>query len=432
VWALLLACADASKGHPRDSDDGPAPDTGSSTVDTDSGSTDSAPPTDSADSTGTAPGCGDGACGSDESCWSCAADCGACDCPVPAEVLVYHQSAWNLVADAFLADPSPCADYYLHLPAVADHKLDPRGGGEPEAIRARGPRMHALAEFHWSTWAAAEGSPYDKGVAFRRAMEEAGYDVAAGDTWAVNELPSSVRSDPATRAEVTEVLRGLHEGDGVEVKGAVYVVGLGQGTADLSTYAANLEDWLQDAEFWEAVNLSTRWWAQEVYADPDWTCLPDATVAEVSTPLNHYVQHVARHAEGGPDSANTAQSYLGRAYTPLMNAVWRAGEGYGNTDVPLDTMQHFVSQQVYATRAWSTDHTYPDGRFGFAWARSDGVEDADLAVLAARLASAVHYAWDEGGGSAAGACSPSGAYTWCACEVEGAQTNPAWGLLGSW
>ncbi len=95
-------------------------------------------------------------------------------------------------------------------------------------------------------------------------------------------------------------------------------------------------------------------------------------------------------------------------------------------------MEHFVSHEVYAARAWSGDHNHPDGRLGFAWARSDDVVDADLTVLAGRLASAIHYAYDAGGGSAAGACSPSGAYTWCACEVSGASFNDGWDTFGSW
>jgi hypothetical protein len=212
----------------------------------------------------------------------------------------------------------------------------------------------------------------------------------------------------------------------------VFTVGMGQNTTNLSTYEPYIEDWIEDATFWEQANLYARWWAQEVYADPTYTCVPDTTVAEVSNSLNEFVEHVAWHAEVGPSSANTAQSYFGRAYTPLMNAVWMASSGYGDTDVPLDTMEKFVSHEVYAARAWSEDHNHPDGRLGFAWAREDGVVDADLAVLAARLASSIHYAYDEGGGLAAGACSPSGAYTWCSCEVSGASFNDAWDTFGSW
>lgn len=429
---LLLLAACPSGGRVAAAP-GTQPDTAVSPPDT--APADSAPPP---DDTATPPGptasCGDATCDTSETCWDCAADCGACDCPTPVEVILYTQSAWTVLADALDADPSPCADYWISLPAPAEHKQDPRGGGEPEGIRARSPRLHALAEFHWSTWAAASGSWYDKGVDFRRRMAEAGYDVSAGDTWAINELPSSVRTEAATRADVVELLRGLYEGsaEDPDVTGVVFVVGMGHTTENFSVYTPALEDWLEDADFWAQANLHVSHWAQEVYADPDATCVVGATAAEVSTSLNHFVEHVAWHAEVGPDTANTAQSYLGRAYTPLMNAVWQADAGYGDTDVPLETMEHFVSHEVYAARAWSEAHNHPDGRLGFAWARSDGVVDSDLAVLAARLASAVHHAYDAGGGSAAGACSPSGAYTWCACEVEGAAFNTGWDSFGSW
>lgn len=393
-------------------------------------------PPDTADSTtpSSTPTCGDTTCDATESCWDCTSDCGACDCPTPAEVVLYTQSAWNVLADAFLADPSPCADYFLSLPANTNDKTTPRAGGEPEIMRERGARMHAMAEFQWTAWSAESGDWYDKGVEFRRRMTEAGYDVSAGDIWAINELPSSVRTETSVRQEALDAMRGLFDGpDGDGVQGAVFTVGMGHGTTNFSEYEPNVQDWLEDRTFWEQANLHARFWAQEVYADPAFTCVPDSSTGERSGALNAYVEHFARHAEVGPDSANTAQSYLGRAYVPLMNAVWGAsGSGYGETDIPLEEMQHFVSNQVYAARAWSTDHNHPDGRLGFAWDRQDGVEDTDLEVLAARLASAIHYAYDAGGGSAAHACSPSGAYTWCQCSVSGASFNPGWETFESW
>lgn len=379
--------------------------------------------------------CGDTTCDEGESCWNCEGDCGACDCPNPVEVIIYDAAAWNVLADAFLADPSPCADYYFSIPSLSDDQTTPRSSGEPENMRARGPRLHAMAEFHWGGWSDASGTWYERGVEFRRRMVDAGYDVDAGDTWAVNELPSTVRSDDDARQNAMDVLEGLYDGPegATDVKGAVFITGMGQATTNFSVYAPYLEDWLEDASFWESVNLHAEWWAQEVYTDPDYTCVAGASVAERSTATNAYVEHVARYAEVGPSTVNTAQSYLGRAYTPLMNAVWgSASGGYGNTDVPLDTMKHHVSGQVYAARSWSNSHDYPDGRIGFAWDRQDGVTDADLDDLAARLASSIHYAYDEGGGTAAHACSPSGAYTWCQCEVAGAAFNDGWDTFDTW
>ncbi len=384
---------------------------------------------------GVAAFCGDGTCDSDESCWSCGDDCGSCDCPTDAEVILYTPSAWTILADAVEADPSNCADYYFTLPAGSTDKTTPRSSGEPEAMHARGSHFHAVAEFHWATWSGESGTWYDKGVEFRRRMNTAGYDVDRGDTWAINELPSTVRSDAGVRADALEAVRGLYDGPSAATptQGIVYVEGMGENTTNFSVYKPNVEDWVSDSAFWTTANLYVQYWAQEVYTDPDYTCVPGATVADVSSSINSFVEHVARHAEIGPTDANTAQSYFGRAYVPLMNAVWENNSGgYGNTVVDLDTMKGFVSHQVYAARSWSNSHNYPDGRVGFAWARSDGVSDTDLADLAARLASAIHHAYDEGGGSAAGACSPSGAYTWCNCEVTGAAFNSGWSTFESW
>jgi hypothetical protein len=383
-------------------------------------------------SDGTESYCGDGTCDSDESCWTCGDDCGSCDCPSDAEVVIYTQGDWNVLADALEADPSYCADYFVTIPATSSDKTTPRSSGEPEAMRARGSHFHAVAEFHWSTWSGEPGTWYDKGVEFRQRMEDAGYDVNRGDTWAISELPSTVRSDVSVRSDALEAMRGLHDGPSstAPTEGIVYVVGLGEETTDFSVY---VEDWISDSSFWSTTDLYVRFWSQEVYADPDATCVSGASVADVSASLNSFLEHFARHAELGPSDAATAQSYLGQAYVPLMNAVWYDDSGgYGNTMVDLDTMKSFVSHQVYAARSWSDSHDYPDGRLGFAWARSDGVSDTDLADLAARMASAIHYAYDEGGGSAAGACSPSGAYTWCACEVSGAAFNTGWSTFESW
>ena len=66
-------------------------------------------------------------------------------------------------------------------------------------------------------------------------MAEAGFDIAAGDTWAVNEFPSTVRSGAGdARANARELVRGLYEGDGTRTaRGVVFIVGLGQPTTNV-------------------------------------------------------------------------------------------------------------------------------------------------------------------------------------------------------
>ena len=67
-------------------------------------------------------------------------------------------------------------------------------------------------------------------------MAAAGFDVEAGDTWAVNELTSAIRrGDGAKRAEIRDFLRGLYDagGEGPTAKGVVCVVGIGQRVSEV-------------------------------------------------------------------------------------------------------------------------------------------------------------------------------------------------------
>ena len=136
-------------------------------------------------------------------------------------------------------------------------------------------------------------------------MAAAGFDVAAGDTWAVNELSSAVRiGTGASRQNIRDLVHGLYDGDGgPPAKGVVFVTGIAQPTASLDTYKARLESWLQDAEFWGDMSAYVSDFLQEDYGD-----VRDYAVAGADVPtrlgfLNAYLQHVlalgARRAAGG-------------------------------------------------------------------------------------------------------------------------------------
>jgi len=355
------------------------------------------------------------------------------DCPFPVEVVFYTQSAWNILSDPLRDDPSPCANYYVSIPAPTSDKTFPRAG-VAEQMRARGPAFHAMAEFHWASWSQVTSmTPYEKGVEFRRRMASAGYDVDAGDTWAINELPSSVRFSSAVRQDVRDVVRGLYDGPGdlSPSSGAVFIVGLGQNTTNLSVYKANLEAWIEDEPFWLDVDGAARWWAQEVYTDPHYVCVGSESLDARAGFIDDFAEHLANLAEVSP-VARAAASYFERSFVPLMNAVWRSPSGYGNTLIPLDGMEAHVSAQVYATRAFADGHAYPTGRLGFGWAREPGASDPELTLLAQRLASSIHYAYDRGGGFALGACDPGGDEEGCRCDVAGAYFNPAWQTFYTW
>ena len=62
---------------------------------------------------------------------------------------------------------------------------------------------------------------------------------------------------------------------------------------------------------------------------------------------------------------------------------------------------------------------------------SEGSTPVERQALATRLAQAVQGAYGDGG-TAAKACSPNGAYTWCAPQLPGAAFNPGWKTFETW
>ena len=135
----------------------------------------------------------------------------------PLRGVFYAATDWLRLATKLAATASPCAEYYVSIPPIVGDKTNLRPG-QADRIRALGANFHALAEFHWTTWSrwVTDNATtwYAAGVEMRKRMAQAGFDVAAGDTWAVNEFPSTVRSGSGTaRENARELVRGLYEGD---------------------------------------------------------------------------------------------------------------------------------------------------------------------------------------------------------------------------
>src|SRR4051812_3490804 len=131
----------------------------------------------------------------------------------PARGIFYAQTDWMRLATKRAQAPSPCAQYYVSVPPLAADKSQARAN-QAGQIRALGPQYHAVDEISWngwSSWVSANASTwYDAGVTARQRMAAAGFDASAGDTWALNELSSAVRTDTgAARANALEFMRGL-------------------------------------------------------------------------------------------------------------------------------------------------------------------------------------------------------------------------------
>ena len=294
----------------------------------------------------------------------------------PLRGVFYAATDWLRLATKLAATPSPCAQYYVSIPPIVGNKTNLRPG-EAARIRALGPNFHALAEFHWTTWSrwiAENGSTwYAAGVEMRRRMAEAGFDIAAGDTWAVNEFPSTVRSGAGdARANARELVRGLYEGDGTRTaRGAVFIVGLGQPTTNVSVYQTNLQNWLADTAFWTDMSTFVSDWSQEVYGDFRRYAVPGAPIAQRRDYLNDYLQHALFLTRAGPPTIELARGFLQTAFSPVANAAWQYESAYGWTFVPVDEMRAFVSAQVYALRSFSVDGRPRPGSLGLRLAAAE-------------------------------------------------------------
>jgi hypothetical protein len=362
----------------------------------------------------------------------------ATGCPYPLEVVIWASHMWTPIADAFAANESPCAQYWVSVPGIAGDKTRLRTGAAAR-IRDTSPRVHAMAELHWRTWndwrAEHRVSWREVGHEFRRRMADAGYCVESGDTWIINEIPSSVRTTASVRAGFEALVLGLFEGaSGMpEARGAALVWNMGHATRNLSVYEPSVKAWLSDTAFWERMNRTVRFWGQETYVDPRFTCVRGSSLDARADRIAEFAMHPARLAAAAPDSAhaNAAESYLGRAYFPLLNGVWYSApeNGYGDTRFAASEMADLVSEQVYATRRWADAHPYPDGRIGFAYASRH--DPPDWAPLAEQIARATRNAYGRGNGPLA-ACWEDGAQRYCTCAKAGAAFNPTWSAFGTW
>ena len=354
---------------------------------------------------------------------------GTADCR-PLRAVFYAATDWLRLTTKLAATASPCAQYYISVPPLVADKSQLRAN-EAQRIRALGPAFHALAEINvtgWTAWVATTGSSwYEAGVEARRRMAATGYDVTAGDTWALNELSSAVRQGTGNaRANMRAFLNGLYDGDGAlpAARGAVFIAGIGQATADLSLYQARLQDWYEDAGFWLDLSRFASDWSQEVYGDVRYYAIGGTTREARRALLNEYLQHQSTLAGAAPTSADAARGFLAASYSPLANAAWRYDAAFGWTDVPVELMQDYVSAQTYAMRSTGND------RFGYAWSPRNlaGIPTADFtaqtdAVLV-RLAAAIA----DSGDVPEAACDP----TWCTGSLGGATATNAWRTFGTW
>ena len=351
------------------------------------------------------------------------------DC-MPLRAVLYAATDWLRLATKLAATASPCAQYSISVPPLAADKTQLRSD-QAWRIRALGPAFHALAEINvtgWSSWVATTGNSwYAAGVEARRRMAAAGYDVAAGDTWALNELSSAVRQGVGSaRANMRAFLHGLHDADGVlpSARGTVFVVGIAQTTADLSVYQARLQDWYEDGPFWDDLSRYASDWSQELYGDVRAYAVAGVPREARRDSLNEYLQHQTALARSAPAASEAARAFLAAAYSPLANAAWQYDAFFGWTSVPADLMQDYASAQTYALRSAG------NSRFGFAWAPRNpaGMPAGDFTAQTDALLVRLAAALADSGEAPEAACGS----TWCNRDLEGALPTAAWRTFAVW
>ena len=347
----------------------------------------------------------------------------------PLRAVFYAGTDWLRLATKLAATASPCAQYYVSVPPLVSDKTQPRGD-QAWRLRALGSNFHALSEVNfqaWSNWVSSTGSTwFAAGVEARRRMALMGYDVALGDSWALNEASSAVRQNTGNaRPNLQEFVRGLYTGDGTAARGAVFITGMNQSTGELSVYQARLQDWLGDGAFWNDMNAWVADWSQELYGDVRNYAVPGSTLEDRRAALNDYLQHELTLARVGATAE--ARSFLEQRYNPLANAAWAYDAAFGWTAVDGTLMQQYVSAQVEALRGYRPEAAAD--RFGFAWSPKNlfALTSSDFAAqtdaLLVRLATAIR----DSAGSPAAACTGS-----CGGELAGAAFNAGWKTFEAW
>ena len=234
-------------------------------------------------------------------------------------------------------------------------------------------------------------------------------------------------------------------------RGIAWIVGFGQSTANLSVYKAALEDWLQDGPFWEDMARDVWAWGQEVYPDMRYWGVADTSRNDRTSNLNAYLEHFLSLGEGGPASVRPALDFLEQTYVPLASAAWPWTSGFGNTAFPDDQMKRLVAEETFAVKHFSLSrpHGAPDSRIAFAYSPNNNVcpdpaapgtvQPCDAKLFAQltggildRLASSIHYAYEQGDGALAGACGPPGDHTWCSADIPNAAFNRLWMTFQEW
>ena len=415
-----------------------------------------------------------GAAGADEPAESPAdpAASTTAECTKRVDIVFWTANRWRPLMRALAANPAACADYYISIPPADTNNTILRPGSVYREVRDLGPQFHSVAEMTlgqptgWAHWVAAgNGTWYDAGVEFRRKMAMINLRPELGHTWLLNEFDYTTRRDQAvhgdvfstpgyTRTAMRDLVRGLYEGaPGMPPGPGIVEIGISQSHQNrpgVPAYKEEMKAWLQDGGFWSSMDGKVPWLAHEVYADTRFHGVPGSRLEERRRHLVDYQQHLFELVKAGGRRALQARAFFKETFMPFPNGggyVALGGDavdppfesGHGNTEVPLDQMMKFVSEQVNAVEFYAERHSDAEAtrRIGFSWQPVNrfGLPttqfDAEVEVQAAHIAAVIAATYGPGGSSKS-ACLRETGLDWCTMQRPGAAFTDEWELFNGW
>ena len=380
-------------------------------------------------------------------------------CGTRPTIVVSQTGGWEVLKAEFLKNPTPCANYYVLIPATG---FVPKGtaygrflgfNNNPR-VRAAGATFIPVAVLSWDTAAADQAGFGDAGNTFRTAFKSANYDY-----WAIDEAPQVIAYGPNGNMNTkvwpkfVALVAGLSGNDRQPhgfVENAIQYQDLVTNSASAllkgaKQYKRNLErvfytDPTQTNFDWDTVGAATLTWAQETYTYCVLVCVHDATLKEMAQHTNQYDQHFSRllFATHAPPAAGHAQDAVRGKYIPITNDWIGDHASYKTAHIGgLANLEKLASLQVYAARAWETSNTNDGVGVGLRWTDHPGrtYTSGDPAKLAGRIAASVKGAFSPSG-SPVGACDPHGGTVETNCLPQlprrAAAFTSAWNIFRDW
>ena len=290
-------------------------------------------------------------------------------------IVVLQSSSCTRPAIGFASAPSSRrgsrSRRLLHLDSAARLRQTNARPNQAWRIRALGPRFHAMAEIHWAAWQGWSRRPGERVRRWRRGaatMAAAGYDVANGDTWAVNEsrprcAGSSKRRGRCPCVRPRPLRRGWAPRKGCRVRDQ-------RPARDLRRVAVQVDA--------QSLVRGDAFLARHGPGSP---ILGTGGLRRRAPLGSHGRARATRRDELKEDSSTP------RAWASCPDALrrrpgdpgpypyadrerrWQWPTGLGWTMVSGDQMRHFVSSQNSPFRSYAATQAGPD-RFGFAWRRT--------------------------------------------------------------